>query len=213
MNKNLTEIIFIIDQSGSMQPLIDDTIGGFNGFIDEQKALDGRANLTTVLFSNTHHKIHDGIDLLEAARLDRSQYRPSGGTAMLDAIGDTINEVQDRIDNTQDDMRPGNVIVAITTDGQENSSVRYNKFQIQKMIEHQTKGHGWQFVFLGANMDAVSEAKSIGINYAATYTADTLGTKAVYSSVSAATKDVRLDGLVSESWDTAVRETSVKSSL
>lgn len=191
MKKGLTEVIFIVDKSGSMQPLIDDTIGGFNGFVDEQKTVDGEARLTTILFNEHTDMIHNCVDIREVSPLDRSTYVVGGGTAMLDAIGEAIETVQKRIDNTPEDGRPENVVCVITTDGQENSSKNYSKSKIQSMIDHQTNGHGWQFIFLGANMDAVSEAASIGIYNSATYFADRVGTQSVYSAVDCAVKGVR----------------------
>lgn len=203
--KNLTEIIFIADKSGSMQPLIDDTIGGFNGFIDSQRELDGKAYLTTVLFSTDFSKLHDHIDIREVPAMDRKQYVPGGMTAMLDAVGFTIDEVQKRIDNTSVEERPENILCVITTDGMENASHAYSKTKIQQMIEHQTKGHGWQFIFLGANMDAVQEAADIGIYTAATYSADSVGTKAVYDSISCAAASYRTMGVVDDAWASAIK--------
>lgn len=205
--KNLTEIIFIIDKSGSMQPLIDDTIGGFNGFIKSQQDIDGDAYLTTVLFSNDCVKLHDHINIREVPKMDNKQYVVGGMTAMLDAIGNTIEEVQARIDNTPVEARPDNILCVITTDGEENSSVTFKKAAIQKMIEHQTKGHGWQFIFLGANMDAVKEASCIGIDMAATYTSDSIGTKAVYDAISCAATSYRVEGSIGETWADAIYST------
>lgn len=202
--KNLTEIIFIIDKSGSMQPLADDTIGGFNGFVENQRAIDGDAYLTTVLFSTDRKKLHDHVDIREVPAMDKKQYVPGGMTAMLDAIGETINEVQKRIDNTPVEERPENILCVITTDGLENSSHTYSKATVQQMIEHQTKGHGWQFIFLGANMDAVEEAAKIGIDLAATYTADSVGTKAVYDSINCAASSYRVMGVVDDAWASAI---------
>lgn len=206
MRKGLTEIIFIADKSGSMQPLIDDTIGGFNGFVDEQKTVDGEARLTTILFNDQNQVVHDHIDIREVAPLDRSTYVVGGTTAMLDAIGTTIETVQRRIDNTPEDERPENVVCVITTDGQENAGRQYKKHQIQSLIDHQTKGHGWQFIFLGANMDAVSEAASIGIMNSATYFADGIGTQSVYTAVDCAVKGVRGENGVPGDWCAQVVE-------
>ena len=206
--KNLTEIIFIIDKSGSMQTLADDTIGGFNGFVESQRELDGEAYLTTVLFSTDRRKLHDHIDIREVPAMDKRQYVAGGMTAMLDAIGETINEVQTRIDNTPIESRPDNILCVITTDGLENSSHTYNKSTVQRMIEHQTKGHGWQFIFLGANMDAVEEAAQIGIDMAATYTADSIGTKAVYDSINCAATSYRTMGEVDSAWASSINDCS-----
>lgn len=204
MNKNITEIVFVIDKSGSMNRLIDDTIGGFNGFVESQKAVDGTAYLTTVLFSDTHTKLHDHVDIREIPQMDRKQYVVGGMTAMLDAIGETINEVQNRIDNMMEYERPGNVIFVITTDGAENASRRFKKSEVQRMIDHQTKGHGWQFIFLGANMDAVGEASDLGITYSATYVPDSIGTKTVYDAVTCATASLRSTGEIDSNWCNAV---------
>ena len=194
-----TEIIFVIDKSGSMAHLAGDTIGGFNGFIEGQKALDGKATLTTVLFDTTWKILHDGVDIHEVKPMTTADYSTYGGTAMLDAVGEIINRVQDRHDELGTE-KPENVLFVITTDGEENSSHKFNKSQIEKMIKHQTNGHGWKFMFLGANMDAVKEARSLGINqdYAVNYTYSSAGTKAVYDTITTATCSLRCDSLADD---------------
>ena len=193
-----TEIIFIIDKSGSMSRLTNDTIEGFNGFVESQK--DGtKTTLTTVLFDTSWKILHDGVDVYEIKPMTTKDYMAYGGTAMLDAIGDIINRVQDRHDELGKD-KPDNVLFVITTDGEENSSSRFTKSQIEKMIKHQTNGHNWEFMFLGANMDAVTVATNIGISYdrAVSYDWTSCGTDALYSTVTAAacaTKSCTLDGL------------------
>lgn len=191
-----TEIIFVIDASGSMSHLVGDTIGGFNGFIESQKALDGKATLTTVLFDSTWRILHDGVDLQEVKPMTASDYMAGGMTAMLDAIGEIINRVQDRHDDLGEE-KPENVLFVITTDGEENSSHKFKKSQIEKMIKHQTNGHGWKFMFLGANMDAVKEAESIGIarNFATNYTYTTQGVCDSYSTINCVSKAIRTDSL------------------
>jgi uncharacterized protein YegL len=196
-----TEIIFVIDKSGSMSHLVGDTIGGFNGFIESQKALDGKATLTTVLFDNTWRMLHDGVDLHEVKPMTTADYTAYGGTAMLDAIGEVINKVQDRHDDLGAE-KPENVLFVITTDGEENSSRKFTKSQIEKMIKHQTNGHGWKFMFLGANMDAVKEAEHIGISkeWATNYSYTAQGTSAVYKTMDCVASSLRgcdLDGLTS----------------
>ena len=193
-----TEIIFIIDKSGSMSPLTKDTIEGFNGFVASQKD-DTKTTLTTVLFDTRWHVLHDGIDVYEVAPMTTKDYIAGGGTAMLDAIGETINRVQDRHDELGAN-KPEKVLFVITTDGEENSSRKFTKAQIEKMIKHQTNGHGWEFIFLGANMDAVTVATDIGINSsrAVSYDWSLSGTDALYSTVTAAacaTKACTLDSL------------------
>lgn len=187
-----TEIIFVIDASGSMAHLTSDTIGGFNGFITSQKELEGKATLTTVLFNSSWRMLHDGIDIHEVNPMTTSEYSVGGMTAMLDAIGEVINRVQDKHDELGSE-KPEEVLFVITTDGEENSSKQFTKSQIKKMIKHQTNGHGWKFMFLGANMDAVKEAASIGIssNYATSYTYTAQGVNAVYDTMSCVTSSLR----------------------
>ena len=187
-----TEIIFIIDKSGSMAHLAGDTVGGFNGFITSQRALEGKATLTTVLFDTTWKVLHDGVDIQEVKPMTNADYTAYGGTAMLDAIGETINRVQDRHDELGAE-KPDNIIFVITTDGEENSSRKFNKAQIEKMIKHQTNGHGWEFMFLGANMDAVKEAASIGIgsDRSVTYDYTSSGVGTAYATMDCITKNVR----------------------
>lgn len=190
-----TEIVFLIDNSGSMANLVGDTIGGFNGFIESQKAVEGKATLTTILFNTYLKSIHDGVDIREVKPMTTSDYMVGGATAMLDAIGDTITKVQDRHDELGAE-KPDSVLFVITTDGEENSSHKYTKSQIEKMIKHQTNGHGWKFMFLGANMDAVKEAANIGINKdsSVTYAYNSVGTRAVYDTLDCVAKATRCDG-------------------
>lgn len=210
-----TEIIFVIDKSGSMSRLTNDTIEGFNGFVESQKD-DTKTTLTTVLFDTTWKILHDGIDVYEVEPMTNKDYVAGGGTAMLDAIGEIINRVQDRHDELGAE-RPDNVLFVITTDGEENSSRKFTKSQIEKMIKHQTNGHGWEFMFLGANMDAVQTATNIGISYdrAVSYDWTTMGTDALYSTVTAAacaTKSCTLDALdLQGTYDSYI--TSVDSAL
>lgn len=187
-----TEIIFVIDKSGSMSHLAGDTIGGFNGFIESQKALEGKATLTTVLFDTTWKILHDGIDIHETKAMTSSDYIAGGGTAMLDAIGEIINRVQDRHDELGAE-KPEEVLFVITTDGEENSSRTFNKSQIEKMIKHQTNGHGWKFMFLGANMDAVKEAESIGISkdWSTNYAYNSKGVHDTFTTMSCTASAVR----------------------
>ena len=195
---NHTEIIFVIDKSGSMGRLTKETIDGFNNFVESQKD-DTKTTLTTVLFNSKWEVIHDGVDIYEVKPMTTKDYVACGFTAMLDAIGDVINRVQERHDELGAE-KPDNVLFVITTDGEENYSRKFTKAQIEKMINHQTKGHGWEFMFLGANMDAVKEAASIGINStrAVSYDWTTSGTDALYSTVTraaCATKTCSLDNL------------------
>ena len=181
-----TEIIFVVDKSGSMGHLRQDTIGGFNSFVESQKD-DTKTTLTTVLFDSTWKILHDGLDVYEVKPMTKEDYVPGGFTAMLDAIGETITRVQERHDDLGEE-KPDNVLFVITTDGQENASQSFNKTQIEKMIKHQTNSHEWEFIFLGANMDAVQEAANIGItsDRAVSYDWTAQGTDALYSTITTA---------------------------
>lgn len=207
-----TEIIFVIDKSGSMAHLAADTIGGFNGFIESQKALDGKATLTTVLFDTNWKILHDGIDIKEVKSMTKSDYVAYGGTAMLDAIGEIINRVQDRHDELGEE-KPDSVLFVITTDGEENSSRTFKKSQIEKMIKHQTNGHGWKFMFLGANMDAVKEAESIGIskNYATNYDWSVQGVCDSYTALNCVAASARCETL-SDDFDLTSAYTTISAS-
>lgn len=193
MKKNLTEMVFILDRSGSMMHLTDDTIGGFNSMIENQKKEEGEAFVTTVLFDDQYELLHDHIDIKEIQPISNKEYYARGMTALLDAIGKTINSIGSRLSATPEAERPNKVIFVITTDGMENASREFVKSTVKEMIEHQQNKYSWTFMFLGANMDAVGEASSLGINtdFARTYTADTWGTQSVYSSMSKAVSCAR----------------------
>ena len=193
MKKNLTELVFILDRSGSMYNLVSDTIGGYNSMIERQKKEPGDAYVTTVLFDDNYELLHDHINLKEIKPITDKEYYTRGCTALLDAVGKTINSIGERLNNTPEDERPDKVIFVITTDGYENASGEFTKTQIKDMIEHQQNKYSWTFIFLGANMDAVSEARNLGINtdFARTYTANGRGTESVYKSVSNAINTIR----------------------
>jgi hypothetical protein len=161
MNQNLTEIIFILDRSGSMAGLENDTIGGFNGFVKKQ-AEAGQTSLTTVLFDDRYEILHNGIDAGDVV-LTGGEYFTRGSTALLDAVGKTINDVGKRLSDTPEDSRPGKVIFVITTDGLENASREFNYDKVKKMITHQSEKYGWEFIFMGANIDVAKEGNKLGI--------------------------------------------------
>ena len=196
MRDNLTEIVFILDRSGSMSGLTDDTIGGFNSFIEQQKKVDGEAKLTTVLFDDRYELLHNGVDINEVKPLTRDDYM----TALYDAIGKTINDVGDRLSKTPEDDRPSKVIVVITTDGAENSSVEFSQSKIKEMITHQTEKYSWEFIFLGANIDSVAVGDSIGIaaNRSANYSASDKGVASVYCAMCDTISTYRNTGTVDE---------------
>lgn len=200
-----TDLIFILDSSGSMSPLKTDTIGGFNSLLEEHRAAETPTAVTLVTFDSTTRIIYDGADILEAPLLTEETYRPGGFTALLDAVGETIDRVQHRIDSTPQEERPDQTLCVIITDGQENHSTKYKKDQVKQMIQHQEAGHGWKFIFLGANMDAVAEANSYGISTSATYAANEIGTRAVYETLSFASKGYVADGCISADWDASLK--------
>lgn len=164
MKKDFTELVFILDRSGSMSGLESDTIGGFNGMIEKQKAEPGEANVTTVLFDDRYELIHQRLPLAAVQPLTGKEYYVRGCTALLDAVGRTIQDMANVQKHLPDDMKAEKVIFVITTDGLENASREFTYEKIKKMIEHQKEKYGWEFLFLGANMDAVSEARRFGIS-------------------------------------------------
>lgn len=193
MKKNLTEMVFILDRSGSMSYLTDDTIGGFNSMIEQQKKEDGEAYVTTVLFNSESVAIHDHVNIKDIEPMTRNSYMAFGTTALLDAVGSTIDSIGVRLANTPEEERPEKVIFVITTDGEENSSVEYTRSKVKEMIEHQQNKYSWVFMFLGANIDAVAEAGSLGINalHAHGYTASSAGTNSLYCCTSNAMSALR----------------------
>lgn len=193
MKNNITEMAFILDRSGSMNPLTNDTIGGFNAMIKKQKEEEGQAFVTTVLFDDQYELLYDHVDIQEVNELTGKEYYARGMTALLDAVGKTINVIGGKIAHMTEEERPEKVIVVITTDGMENSSVEYSRSQVKKMIKERQSKDGWTFIFLGANMDAAGEANSLGIrkDFARTYTANSAGTQSVYDSVTKAMSRMR----------------------
>lgn len=163
MKQGLSELVFIIDKSGSMSGLEDDTVGGFNAFVSENKKVEGEAVLTTVLFDTAKTMLHDRVDLAEVKPLERTDYRPGGCTALLDAVGETLEHIARVQRYMPDEYKPEKTIVAITTDGHENASTRYTYDQVKHMIEERQGKDGWEFLFLGANIDVAAEAGRLGI--------------------------------------------------
>ena len=171
MKKNLTELVFILDRSGSMCGLEEDTIGGFNGMIKKQKKCEGDANVTAVLFDDEYSMVYDHEPINNVPELTEKEYFARGTTALYDAVGKTISHVKNYQKNLTDGEKAEKVIFVIITDGFENASEEYNQAKIKKMIEKRKEKSGWEFLFLGANMDAAEEAGKIGIqaDRAATY--------------------------------------------
>ncbi len=163
MNKNLTEIIFLLDRSGSMAGLESDTVGGFNAFVKKQSELAGETILTTVLFDDEYEVLWNGIDARHA-KLTEDEYFVRGTTALLDAVGKTILDVGYRLAKTSENRRPGKIIFVITTDGMENASREFTYGKVKELIQHQQEKYNWEFIFMGANIDVANEAESLGIN-------------------------------------------------
>lgn len=184
MDKNLTEIIFLLDRSGSMGGLETDTIGGFNGFIEKQSEFEGKTIVTAVLFDNKYEILWNGIEASKA-KLTNEEYYVRGSTALLDAIGKTILDVGHRLSKTNEDEKPSKIIFVITTDGMENSSVEFAYDKVKELIKHQQEKYNWEFIFLGANIDAGKEAMSIGIdqNNAYSFEASKSGVENMYSMI------------------------------
>ena len=163
MKTKLTELVFILDRSGSMSGLESDTIGGFNSMLKKQQAEPGECNITTVLFDDTYDVLHDRLKIKAVSEITSREYFVRGCTALLDAIGKTIKKINKVQKNTAEDYRAEKVLFVITTDGMENASREFTYDQIKKMVEKQKKRHNWEFIFLGANIDAIDVANRFGI--------------------------------------------------
>lgn len=190
---NATELVFILDKSGSMAGLESDTIGGFNAMLRKQQELPGTCRITTVLFDNRYELLHNRIDIRAVSPMTEKEYQVGGATALLDAIGRTIHKLVRVQKNTAEEYRAENVMFVIITDGAENASREYSLQKVKAMIQEEKEKHGWEFVFLGANMDAVETAGRFGISAdrVADYVPDTVGTALNFAMMSAAVADFR----------------------
>ena len=202
MNKSLTEMVFILDRSGSMSHLETDTIGGYNSLLEKQKKEQGEAVVTTVLFDDRYELIHDHADIKKVKPLTEREYFARGTTALLDAIGKTINTVGKRHKYAPDSEVPSKTMVVIITDGFENASREFSQTQVKSMIEHQKERYDWEFLFLGANIDAVSTARNYGItpDRAVKYEADSVGTRTNFEAVSQTVSCVREARPIAADW-------------
>ena len=202
MRKNLTEIVFILDRSGSMAGLEGDTIGGFNSMIEKQKREPGEAIVSTVLFDNETEVIHDRVDLGKIERLTGREYYVRGCTALLDAVGGAIHHIGTVHKYAREEDRPEKTLFVITTDGMENASRKYSYDRVKMMIQRQQEKYGWEFIFLGANIDAAKEAARFGISEdrAANYHADGVGTAVIYEAMSEVVCNVRANKPMSKEW-------------
>ena len=204
---NITELVFILDRSGSMAGLEADTIGGFNSMIEKQKKDDVPCYVSTILFNGESKVIHDREKLMEIKPMTDRDYVVGGSTALIDAIGGAIHHIG-KLHKYFGDSKPGHTMFVITTDGQENSSHFYTSEQVKNMIEHQKEKYGWEFLFIGANIDAVETAARYGIgrDRAVNYNADKKGTHILYESVANAVCNVRMSAPIEADWSKDLNE-------
>ena len=208
MRKNLTEIVFILDRSGSMAGLEDDTIGGFNSLIKKQRKEEGDAYISTVLFDNYSEVVHDRVSLDKVPEMTRDVYYVRGCTALLDAVGNAVHHIGNVHKYAREEDRPEHTLFVITTDGMENASRHYSYEQVRRMIERQKEKYGWEFLFLGANIDAAKEAARFGImeDRAVDYHCDEDGTALNYEVLSDTIREVRACRPIQASWKKRIVE-------
>ncbi len=202
-----TELVFILDKSGSMQGLEKDTIGGFNSLVKKQKAENGEARVTTVLFDHRYTLLHDRLPLKQVKALTRKEYAPEGTTALLDAVGRTIDSLLENLGDIPKESYPS-VLFVIITDGEENASKDYSLTSIRKRIESCKEGKGWEFLYLGANVDAFAAAECIGIgrDKSASYHADAQGIEVNFSVLDSAISQVRSNKGIAGNWKDGIDE-------
>ncbi|NLX83247.1 MAG: VWA domain-containing protein [Clostridiales bacterium] len=207
MTNNLTELVYILDRSGSMAGLEGDTIGGFNALLTKQQGLPGDARVTTVLFDDRYELLHDRLDVKAVKHITQEEYYVRGCTALLDAMGRTIKKVDGVMAGTAPEHRPDRVLFVIITDGMENASRNFTAAQVQTLVSARRE-MGWEFMFLGANMDAIAAAKEMGINpdLAQNYTNDPQGVAMNYQAIDYATTQFRGVGQVPRDWSQTIKE-------
>ena len=208
MKNNVTELVFILDMSGSMDSLTADTIGGFNSLIEKQKKEDGKALVTTVLFDDKTEVVHDRVDLEYIRNMTSEQYVTGGTTALLDAVGGAVSHIRKIHKYIRPEDVPAKTLFIITTDGMENASHRFTYDKVKKLIEHQNEKYGWEFIFLGANIDAAETAVNMGISKdrAADYISDHEGTALNYSVLSEVTSAIRSGIGVAPGWSKSITD-------
>ena len=204
----MTELVFILDRSGSMSGLERDTIGGFNSMIEKQRKESGEAVISTVLFDNVSEVIHDRTRLEQVSALTEKEYFVRGCTALLDAVGGAIHHIGNVHKYARAEDRPEKTLFVITTDGMENASHKYSYEKVRKMIERQKEKYGWEFLFLGANIDAAAQAKRFGISeeYSANYHCDAAGTALNFDVLSEAVCSVRMGCAIEKGWKSRIDE-------
>ncbi len=208
MKNNVTELVFIIDKSGSMSGLENDTIGGFNSMLNKQKQNKDKCYVTTVLFDSQLKTIHDRLDISEVGNLTHDDYQPYGSTALIDAIGETVKHISNIHKYSRKEDVPENTLFMITTDGMENSSVIHSSDEVKKMIEKAKNEKGWEFIFIGANIDSVETAKHFGIkeDKAVNYVHDAKGTGIMYNTLCDEVSNDRRKGKLSADWSRQVKK-------
>lgn len=208
MKKNLTELVLILDRSGSMSGLESDTIGGFNSMIEKQKQEPGEAIVSTVLFNDVSEVLYDRIPLDRIRPMTRQDYVPAGCTALLDAVGGAIHHIGNVHKYARNEDVPEHTLFVITTDGLENASRKYSAERVREMIQRQKSRYGWEFLFLGANIDAVETARSFGIaeDRAVNYHSDGAGTQLNYRVLSNAVRSVRSGETLPPSWKEEIEQ-------
>lgn len=208
MKKNCTEIVFIIDRSGSMHGLEKDTIGGFNSMIEKQKQQEGEALILTVLFNDQSFVLHDRVSLDEISMMSENEYYVLGCTALLDALGSSIHHIGNVHKYARKEDVPEHTMFVIITDGMENASRYYSKERVKSMIEYEKEKYGWEFLFLAANIDAINTARQYGIDEdkAVNYESDPLGTRLNYEAIDAAIESVRTCGVVDKLWKSKIEK-------
>ena len=208
MKNNITELVFILDRSGSMAGLESDTIGGFNAMIEKQKKQDGECYVSTVLFDNESEVLHDRVKLSEIPEMTDRDYTVRGCTALIDAIGGAVHHIGNVHKYAREEDVPEHTMFVITTDGMENASHRYTSDKVKQMIERQKKKYGWEFLFIGANIDAVETAAryGIGADRAVNYHADEKGTAVLYNAVSQTVCNMRTGMPVDADWSAEINE-------
>lgn len=206
MKKGLTEMVFILDRSGSMNGLEKDTIGGFNSMVDKQRKEEGEAYISTVIFDDRSEVIHDRVPLDKIGKLTEDEYYVRGCTALLDAVGDAIKHIGNVHKYAREEDVPEKTIFVITTDGMENASNHFTYSQLKNLISQQQEKYGWEFLFLGANIDAAAEAGRIGIkaDNAVRYECDNVGIDVSYSAVAETVACFRKEGRINPSWKSSI---------
>lgn len=202
MKNQVTELVFLLDRSGSMSGLESDTIGGFNALIEKQRAQEGECFVSTVLFDSTSQVLHDRIKLSEVPKMTREDYSVRGCTALIDAIGCAIHHIGNIHKYARPEDVPAHTLFVITTDGLENASHLYTSDEVKRMVQRQKEKYGWEFLFIGANIDAVETARDFGISAdrAANYHADQKGTSVLFETVAESVCDVRASRPIAPGW-------------